>query len=259
VRAGGAAGASRRVALITGASQGIGAAIAKRLARPGWAVYVSYLTNRAGGEAVIEEIQACGGVARLLELDVADHTSVERAFAQVGEAHGRLDALVSNAVRDRSAPIAEQSIDDWRTMLAVKLDGIFLCTKAALPLFAASGDASLIAISSFEGEQPSPAFAAYGVAAAGVNAFVKAMALYLPRYGARCNAVCPGPVPTALWSEGRSSSEGTWSQFAAANPMSRNATPEDVAEAVAMLVHDPTRYLNGNFVYVNGGNHLRSS
>ncbi len=246
------------VALVTGASQGIGAAIARRLARPGTAVYASYLTNRTGGERVVDEIRERGGLGQAVQLDVSDPASVERLFARLRGDHGRLDVLVCNAVRDRSAPIDQQSFEDWRTVLGTKLDGIFLCTQAALPLFEASGEASMIAVSSFEGEQPSPAFPAYGVAAAGVNAFVKAMALYLPHHGARCNAVCPGPVQTALWSHGRAGL-ADWPAFAAANPMARNATPDDVAEAVAMLVEDRTRYLNGNFVYVNGGNHLRGA
>lgn len=248
-----------RVVVVTGSSQGIGAAIAKRLSRRGTAVFVSYLSNCEAGETVLADVRACGAVGHLVQLDVADPASVERVFSQIGDAYGRLDVLVNNAVQDLSSPIAEQTIEDWRTVLNVKLDGIFLCTKAALPLFEASGDASMIAISSFDGEQPSSAFPAYGVAAAGVNAFVKAMALYLPRYGARCNAVCPGPVRTSLWSNSRSDSSANWPDFAASNPMSRNATPEDVAEAVAMLVEDPTGYLNGNFVYVNGGNHLRQA
>jgi NAD(P)-dependent dehydrogenase (short-subunit alcohol dehydrogenase family) len=222
-------------------------------------VFVSYHSRREGAESVAAEIRECGGVAHPVQLDVADPASVERTFDEIATTYGRLDVLVNNAVDDRSAPLAEQAFDDWRRVLGVKLDGAFLCTKAALPLFQASGGASMIAVSSFEGENPGPDFLAYGVAAAGVNAFVKAMALYLPRFGVRCNAVCPGPVPTALWNASRSDGGVDWDGFAAANPMSRNATPEDVAEAVAMLVDDATGYLNGNFVYVNGGNHLRQA
>jgi NAD(P)-dependent dehydrogenase (short-subunit alcohol dehydrogenase family) len=249
----------QRVVLITGASQGIGAAVAVRLASPGTAVYASYRSSREEGEAVVAAVRARGATGHLVRLDVADPASVARTFAEIAGAYGRLDVLVNNAVEDRSAPLAEQTIEDWRRVLGVKLDGIFLCTQAALPLFEASGRASMIAVSSYEGENPGPDFLAYGVAAAGVNAFVKAMALYLPRFGGRCNAVCPGPVPTALWSESRSDGDIAWDDFAAVNPMARNATPEDVAEAVAMLVEDPTGYLNGNFVYVNGGNHLRQA
>lgn len=245
------------VAVVTGSSKGIGAAVARRLARLGHVVYVTYCSDRAAGEAVAADIRAAGGSAHLAQLDVADADSVRSLFAEVTSRYGRLDVLVSNAAAELSRPLEQQTLADWQRVLAVKLDGIFLCTQAALPLFRASGDASLIAISSFEGERPSPDHVAYGVAAAGVNAFVKAMAQYLPAHGARCTAICPGAVRTPLWSGGRQADEAWWTELAAANPMSRNATPEDVADAVATIVGEPTRYLNGNFLYVNGGNHLR--
>ena len=247
----------QQVAVVTGSSKGIGAGIARQAAAAGFDTYVTYNTDQKGAAKVIEEIERVGGSAHCEHLDVSDEASVASLFGKIGDRHGKLDLLVNNAVRELSTPIADQSLDDWKTVLAVKLDGAFLCTKAALPLFESSGSAAMIALSSFEAEQPSPEHPAYGVATAGIDAFVKAMALYLPRFGARCNAVCPGAVRTPLWEGDGLDDDEMWQRLAENNPVGRNATPDDVGQVVVALAKDPTRMLNGNFVYVNGGNHLR--
>jgi NAD(P)-dependent dehydrogenase (short-subunit alcohol dehydrogenase family) len=246
-----------KVAVVTGSSKGIGAGIAVSLARAGYDVYVTYLNDEAGANHVAEQVSEAGATPSVIALDVTDPASVEGLFARVASAHGRLDLLVNNAVQELSRPVVEQTFADWRRVGAVKLDGAFLCTKAAIPLFEHSDCAAMIAVSSYEAEQPSPEHPAYGVATAGLNAFVKAMALYLPKFGARCNAVCPGPVRTPLWEGEGYDDDELWARLADANPVGRNATPEDVGAAVVLLATDATRMLNGNFLYVNGGNHLR--
>ncbi len=247
----------RPVAIVTGSSKGIGAAIATGLAEAGYDVFVTFFTDEAGARGVADGIRAANGTAYVANLDVTEPDSVARLFEEVADRYGRLDLLVNNAAQELSKPLADQTLEDWRRVVSVKLDGAFMCTQAALPLFVESGCASMIAISSYEGEQPSPTYPAYGAATAGLNAFVKAMALYLPAFGARCNAVCPGAVRTPLWAGGRSGAVADWAHNASANPVARNPTPRDVAEAVILLATDQTRMLNGNFLYVNGGNHLR--
>jgi NAD(P)-dependent dehydrogenase (short-subunit alcohol dehydrogenase family) len=245
-----------KVALVTGSSKGIGQAIALRLARAGYNVYVTYFEDEKGGAQTANLIREAGGTAHVHQLDVRSEASVSKLFSNINNEYGYLDLLVNNAVKEVSKPIDEATLEEWRTVLSTKLDGAFLCTKAALPLFEKASQPSVIVISTYEGQQPSPNFPAYGVANAGLDAFVKAMALFLPRYGARCNAVCPGPVNTPLWGPDQENEE-LWNELAKANPVARNATPQDVAEVVAMIADEPTRMLNGNFVYVNGGNHLR--
>ena len=114
----------------------------------------------------------------------------------------------------------------------------------------------MIIISSNADENPSPETLSYAIATAATTSFAKAMALHLPPYGIRVNAVMPGQVRTANWGELEKDDE-LWRSFAEANPMKRNATPEDVADAVLVLINDPHRFLNGNLLYVNGGNHLQ--
>lgn len=251
-------GDGAKVALITGSSKGIGHAIALRMAEAGHNIFVTYHEDRRGAEVTAAAVKERGRESHVVQLDVRSEQSVTSAFNAVDQAYGHLDVLVNNAAKEVSKPIDEATLAEWQTVLQTKLDGAFLCTRASLPLLSKSEAASVIMISTFEGEQPSPDYPAYGVANAGIDAFVKAMALYLPKYGARCNAVCPGPVRTPLWGA-EYNNEELWAELASANPVGRNPTPEDVAEAVAMIAEDTTRMLNGNFIYVNGGNHLRQA
>ncbi|HWO48017.1 MAG TPA: SDR family NAD(P)-dependent oxidoreductase, partial [Solirubrobacterales bacterium] len=129
------------IALVTGSSKGIGAGIARHLAAAGFTTYVTHHTDQAGADEVAAEIKQQGGSARVASLDVSNEASVEALFGTIEEEHGRLDVLVNNAVKEVSKPIAEQTLEEWKTVLAVKLDGSFLCTRAALPLFEKSGKA----------------------------------------------------------------------------------------------------------------------
>src|SRR5262249_40773504 len=197
----GAGTAHGRVAFVTGSSKGIGAAIAALLGASGYDVTVTYHRDEAGGRSVVARIRDAGGTARLVPLDVADPESVAAAFDELDRRHGHLDLLVHNAVREIAKPFDQTTLEEWHTMLGSELDGAFLCTRCALPLFVRASQPSLVVISSYEAERPRPEHFAYGVTNAGVNAFVRAMALYLPAFGATCNAVCPGPVRTSLWGD----------------------------------------------------------
>jgi NAD(P)-dependent dehydrogenase (short-subunit alcohol dehydrogenase family) len=245
-----------RVALVTGSSSGIGAAVAELLGASGFEVTVTCHRDEAGGRAVVDRVQARGGTARLVRMDVTRADSVRAVFDELAARSGRLDLLVQNAVREVPRSVAEATLDEWQAVLESKLDGAFLCTQAALPLFARASRPSMIVVSSYEAERPRPLYPAYGVANAGLNAFVKAMAVYLPKFGARCNAIVPGPVRTPIWGTDEADDD-LWSRFAEVNPVGRNATVEDVARTVLWLADEPTRMVNGSFVYVNGGTHLR--
>ena len=153
--------------------------------------------------------------------------------------------------------IDNASFEEWKLVTSTKIDGVFLCTKYALPLLRQSENANVINLTSHDGERPNPAYLAYCVGTAGVIAMTKALAVSLPKEGIRVNAVSPGPIRTPLWDALGGGNEEMWREFSQENPMGRNATEADVANAVMMLVNDPGKFLNGNFLYVNGGNHLK--
>jgi len=246
----------RKVAVVTGSSKGIGRAIAIRLARDGYSVYVTYHTDKVGGCATADEIKRISGQSFLQELDVTSENSVSQLMASVGESFDHLDVLVNNAVQSIDKSIEDSSFDEWKLAIDTKLHGAWLCTKHALPLLEKSENANMIVISSNADERPSPEILSYAIATAAATSFAKAMAIHLPRYGIRVNAVMPGQVRTANWGE-LEKDDDLWKSFADTNPLKRVATVEDVADAVMILINDPHRFLNGNLLYVNGGNHLQ--
>lgn len=249
----------KKVALVTGSSKGIGAAIAKRLAEDGFYVVVTYYRDQGAGEAVCRDIGQRGGSARLLRLDVKDPNSVGEVFQQVEKEFGVLNVLVNNAVQEIAKNLEDVTFDEWRIVTGTKIDGTFLCTKYALPLMKGAENANVVMITSYDGVKPVPDYIGYCVGTAGIIAFAKAMALYLPRFGVRVNWVSPGATRTPLWDALGGDNEEMWENFARSNPMGRNSTPEDVAEVVSQIVMDQRRFLNGNHVYVDGGNHLRQA
>ncbi|HQF36687.1 MAG TPA: SDR family oxidoreductase [Candidatus Dojkabacteria bacterium] len=167
-----------------------------------------------------------------------------------------LDVLVNNAVKEVSRAIEDLSFEERQLAINSKLNGSWLCTKYALPLLKKSDDANIIVISSSADERPSPDIWSYAVATGAVNCFVKALAAHMPNYGIRVNAVMPSQVRTAHWGSDEKNDK-LWKTFKEFNPMKRLATPEIVADAVVLLVNDPHKYFNGNFLYVNGGGHWK--
>lgn len=246
----------QKVALVTGSSKGIGKAIAIRLAKDGYFVYVTYLNDETGGQATVDEIKKMGGQSSLQLLDVSDENSVSQLTASIADESGHLDVLVNNAERDVTKTMEKASYTEWKLAFDTKLHGAWLCTKYSLPLLKKSKNANVIIISSNADERPSPEVLSYAVATAATNSFVKAMAIHLPPFGIRVNAVMPGQTRTANWGE-LEKDDALWESFAKSNPMKRVTTTEDVADAVMLLINDPHKFMNGNFFYVNGGGHLK--
>jgi meso-butanediol dehydrogenase / (S,S)-butanediol dehydrogenase / diacetyl reductase len=244
---------SDRVAVVTGSSKGLGAAISERLAREGFKAWVTYHRDRAGAEQVAAAIERDGGLSRVAALDVRDEASVRDLFSLIGAEDGRLDVLVCNAVQEIAKSIEEATLDEWHTVVLTKLDQCFLCTKYALPLLRRAEGSQVIYMTSQDGVIPDPAYIGYCTGTAGIIAFVKAMAKYLPQYGVRANAISPGAVKTPLWDALGGDDPEMWTGFAKRNPMGRVATVDDVAAACALLVSDDAGFVNGNFIYVDGG------
>lgn len=245
-----------KVAIVTGSSKGIGQAIAIRLAKDGYFVYVTYCEDEAGGQKTAKEIKNIGGESSLHRLDVTNENSVVQLMATIDKEFGHLDVLVNNAERDITKNIEDSSFDEWKLAFNTKLHGAWLSTKFALPLLKKSKNANVIMVSSNADESPSPEILSYAIATAAVNSLTKALAIHLPTYGIRVNAVMPGQTRTANWGE-LEKDDALWRKFAEENPMKRVTTVQDIADAVMILINDPHKFLNGNFFFVNGGNHLK--
>lgn len=247
----------KKVALVTGSSQGIGKAIAKKLAENGYITYITYLKNKTLGELTVKEIIKKGGKGILVKLDVKSEEGVKTVFGKIKKEQGQLNVLVNNAGIDISKDIETASLKDWQDVVNTKIDGNFLCTKYALPLMKNQDNPNLIIIVSSLGERPDPDYPAYSIGTAGTIAFTKAMALYLGKYGIRTNAIGPGTTKTAMWDDLGENSDEMWRKFAKNNPMGRVSTPEDIANATLMVINDKSKLINGNIIYMDGGSHLK--
>jgi len=240
-----------KVVLVTGASGGIGAGIARRFAEAGAKLAINYRSNEAGARAGVVEIEAGGGEAIAIRADVTKKDEVERLFAQTAEAFGRIDVLINNAGSYPIAGLLEMSEADWDSMIETNLRSAFLCTQeAARRMIADKDDGAIVNISSIEGSAPAKLHAHYSAAKAGVIAFTKAAANELGRHGIRVNAVSPG----LIWREGI---EEAWpegvNRWRNAAPLTRLGMPDDVADACLFLASPAARWITGIELRVDGG------
>jgi len=250
----------RRV-LVTGATRGIGAAIAQALAGAGWRVT---LAGRA--RAALEEVRVTLPIAEGLahdcvELDVTDAASVARAFAEVHARGGALDALVNNAGAVETGPLSRLPHDTWDRMLAVNLTGVFLCTQAALAPMIAARAGRIVNIASTAGQKGYAYCTAYAAAKHGVLGLTRSLALELAAQGIAVNAVCPGYTDTAIVRDGvarivAATGRGeadAMATFSKASPLQRLVEPGEVAAAVLWLCADAPAAYTGQAMSVSGG------
>ena len=245
-----------KIALVTGSSKGIGKAVAIKLARENYIVFVTYNTDKQSGKKTIAEIEKMGGKAHLMHLDVCIEDDVKTMFKSIKKQYGHLNILINNAGIEISKDIENITFDEWKIVTETKINGVFLCTKYALPLLKGQKNANLINITSSLGDNPDPQLPAYCAGTAGIIAFTKAMAIGLGKYGIRTNGISPGATRTSMWNNTNGNNNEMWTNFAKNNPMGRVSTPQDIANTIAMVINDKSKYLNGNFIYVNGGSHL---
>jgi NAD(P)-dependent dehydrogenase (short-subunit alcohol dehydrogenase family) len=240
-----------RVALITGAASGIGRATADRLADEGATVVVTDVQD-AAGEAAAAELRDAGGESLFVHLDVTDEagwrTAVERVLAELG----RLDILVNNAGMGDLATIEETSLADWERTVAIDQTGVFLGMKTCADALKASGQGSVINISSIFGTSggfgTSPA---YHAAKGAVRTLTKNVAVHWATEGVRVNSIHPGFIRTPILDQ----AEGTevWEAMTAMTPMGRLGEPQEIAAAVAYLASDDASFVTGLELYVDGG------
>jgi NAD(P)-dependent dehydrogenase (short-subunit alcohol dehydrogenase family) len=250
-----------RVAFVTGAASGIGAATARLLAEKGLPVVCADIRAAAAG-ATAKAIRGAGGNAIGCGLDVTSEQSWARAMKRCVRELGRLDVLVNGAGIASNGPTADMELAEWRRVMAVNLDGVFLGTKHALRLMLEQGSGAIVNISSASGLRAIPGAAAYSTSKAAVIMFSRAVAKEVAPWGVRVNTVSPSGVKTPIWSqasffrelvEKTGSEEGAYAALSGTTPMGRFAEPEEVAAAVWYLVNGASDYVTGENLVIDGG------
>ncbi|KXK26699.1 MAG: 3-oxoacyl-(acyl-carrier-protein) reductase FabG [candidate division WS6 bacterium OLB20] len=254
-----------QTALVTGASKGIGKAIALRLAHDGFNIIVHYNRSQKEAQNVSEEIRKTGRESWIVQADLADDTSVREMFNTIADDHDSLDLLVNNAGMDHAKMIEDYTLEEMREVIDVVLFGKISCTKLALPLLKKSQNPGIINIASRMGKEKTiPTIGAYGPAEAGVIKWTQCCALEFAQHRIRVNCVAPGLTRTSLTedifldeSDGDTDkAESIWNEMAARNPSHRVGKPDDVAGVVSFLASDDASYINGETIGVNGGSNL---
>jgi len=242
---------SGKVAVVTGASRGIGRGIALRLAAQGAFVIAAARADNAA--ATVAEIVAAGGKAESAALDVTDSASIDSAVAGVLERHGRIDVLVNNAGIARDQLMLRMKRDDWDQVIATNLTSAFACVQAVVKPMVKQRGGRIVSISSVVGQMGNAGQVNYAASKAGLIGFSKALARELASRNITVNVVAPGLIETDMT---RALAEKAQVDWASQIPAGRFGTPDDVAAAVSFLASDEASYITGQVLAVNGGMYM---
>lgn len=239
-----------RIALVTGASRGIGRAIAIELASSGYRVALNYQSAEASAEETLAVIRAAGGSAMAVRADVSDSTGVSELFETVIKEFGPVEVLVNNAGITRDNLLMRMKDEEWLAVLKTNLDSVYYCTKAALRSMIKGRFGRIVAISSVSSLVGNAGQTNYAAAKAGILGFIKSVAREVASRGVTANIVAPGYVNTDMTSVlSKEIREGILSRI----PVGRYGDPKDIARAVAFLVSDDASYITGQILAVDGG------
>lgn len=239
-----------QVALVTGASRGIGASVAFRLAQAGARVGVNYFQSRDAAAQVVQSIEDAGGDAVLIDGDVANESEAQNAVKSLTGHYGRIDILINNAGINRDRLLLRMSPDDFDAVLQVNLRGTFLCTRYVMPHLIRQRGGRVVNMSSVVGLSGNPGQANYAAAKAGLVGFTKAVAREVASRNVTVNAVAPGFITTAMVEE---LTEEQRSNILERIPMGRFGTSGDVAETILFLCSPGAGYITGQVITIDGG------
>jgi 3-oxoacyl-[acyl-carrier protein] reductase len=238
------------VALVTGASRGIGAACAVALAGAGFDVAVGYVSDEAGARATADAVQGIGRAAAIVQGDISDSAAADAVVSGAEDALGPLGALVLNAGITRDGLMMRMSDDDWQAVLDTNLSGSFYCARSALRGMMKRRTGSIVAVSSVVGLMGNAGQVNYAAAKAGLIGMTKALAKEAGSRGVRANAIAPGYIVTDMTA---GLSDEIKEQLTGHTPLGRLGTPEDVAGLVAFLCTDAASFITGTVIPVDGG------
>jgi len=253
-----------KVAIVTGAAQGIGAAVARALAQRGAGIGAVDVRSE-GLDALVDELCAAGRPATAYQADVRDSSAVETVVKRVEHEHGPIGILVNVAGILRTGPVVELSDEDWANVFAVNTNGVFHFSRAvARRMVERGGGGTIVTVGSNAAGVPRMHMSAYAASKAATSMFTKCLGLELAEHDVRCNVVAPGSTDTemqrGMWSNpdsARAIIEGSPETYRVGIPLRRMAQPADIAEAVAFLVSDRARHITMHDLYVDGGAALR--
>lgn len=243
-----------KIALVTGSSRGIGAAIACELAAQGSTVALNYRNDESGALAVAAKVEAVGGSCTLVQADVSDSAEARALVNEVQGRHERIDILVNNAGLTRDSLLMTMKEEDWHAVIQTNLDSLYYVTKPVLRSMLRHKSGRIVNITSVVGLLGQTGQANYAASKAGIIGFTKSLAREVGSRGITVNAVAPGFIPTALTEV---LSQEHMDKIIAETPMGRMGTPEEVAHAVAFLASSQAEYITGQTLSVDGGLSMR--